>query len=410
MKKNNLKGLLLFLAVLGPGIITATVDNDAGGIATYSLAGAHFGYALLWTLIPITVSLIIIQEMAARMGAVTGKGLAELIRENFGVKITFFIMLSLIIANIGTTIAEFAGIATAGEIFGFNKHIFIPLIAILIWFIVYKGNYGTVEKIFLLVSSFYVAYIISGFLAKPAWNEVLSNTIVPSFSFNKDYVLIVIALIGTTITPWMQFYLQSSIVEKGIDTSKYKYSRMDVVLGSIITDVIALFIIVASAATIFAKSVPVNNAKDIALSLAPIAGEYATYLFSFGLFAAGFLAAAILPLATAYPICGAFGWESGLNKKFREAPQFYTLFTFIIGISSLFVIFPTLPLLKVFIFSQALNGIILPIILIFMLLLVNNKKIMGDYTNSLWLNVVTWLTIITIVVLTIILVITSFFY
>jgi len=407
--KFNWKHILLFLAVLGPGIITASVDNDAGGIATYSIAGAHFGYSLLWTLIPITIVLIIVQEMAARMGAVTGKGLADLIRENFGLKITLWITIGLLIANIATTIAEFAGIAAAAGMFGISKYLIVPFAAIIIFWLVLRSNYKTLEKIFLILSLFYVTYIISGFMAKPDWGLALKSTLVPSFQFNANYLLVFIGVIGTTITPWMQFYLQSSIVEKGIRTDNYKYSKWDVIIGCFITNIVSFFIIVASAATIFVAGIQIVDATDAAHALAPLAGSYAAALFAFGLFSAALFGAFILPLSTSFYICEGFGWESGVNKKFREAPQFYVLFSAIILISAAVILIPKINLIYLMLASQVINGILLPVVLVSMLKLTNNKKLMGEYTNSKIYNFFVWIAIVGIGALSILLVLTTIF-
>ncbi|MEM4267681.1 MAG: Nramp family divalent metal transporter [Candidatus Woesearchaeota archaeon] len=397
------------MAVLGPGIITSFVDNDAGGITTYSVAGAHYGYSLLWTLIPITFLLIIVQEMAARMGTVTGKGLADLIRENFGLKLTFFLMIGLIIANFATIISEFAGIAASAELLGMSKYYVVPLAAILVWFLILKTNYKTLEKVFLVLCIFYAAYIISGFLAKPVWSEVISETIRPSFQMNSAYLLVLIGLIGTTITPWMQFYLQSSVAEKGIKANEYKYARAEVIVGSIITDVISFFIIVACAATLFPNGVKVDTAAEAAQALEPFAGNFAQKLFAFGLLAASLFGTFIIPLATTYYICEAFGWESGVNKKMGEAPQFYSILLFLILAAATIIIFPKISLIKVMLTSQVINGIILPFILIAMLKIINNPKIMGSYVNNKLYNFLSWSAIIIIIILTSLMVITSIF-
>ncbi len=407
--KINFKHLLIFLAIIGPGIITASVDNDAGGITTYSVAGASFGYAMLWTLIPITVILIMVQEMCARMGVVTGKGLADLIRENFGVKITFFIMIGLLIANIATTVSEYAGIAAAGQIFGINKLILVPICAIVIFFLILKANYKTLEKIFLVMCLFYVAYIISGFMAKPDWSQVMTQFVTPSFNFSSGYILILIAVIGTTVTPWMQFYLQAAIAEKGVKPEEYKYCKADVITGCLITDIISFFIIVATAATLFTAGIHIETAADAAIALQPLAGQYAASLFAFGLFVAGIFGAFILPLATAFYVCEGLGFESGVNKKFKEAPQFYVLLGFLILVPALVIMLLNTPLIEIMIASQVINGILLPFVLIAILLLVNNKKIMGNYVNKKWYNAVAWGVSAILILLTIALVITTFF-
>jgi NRAMP (natural resistance-associated macrophage protein)-like metal ion transporter len=405
----NWKGIALFLAVIGPGIITASVDNDAGGITTYTLAGAHFGYSLLWTLVPITVALIVVQEMCARMGVVTGKGLSDLIRENFGVRATVGLILVLIVANLGNTMAEFAGVAASMEIFGVNKYIAVPIAAFIVWVLIVKGTYSLVEKIFLVASSFYVTYVISGLLARPDWGHVAQNAVIPTFSFQSGYLLMLIGLVGTTIAPWMQFYIQSAIVEKGIRVSDYKYTRLDVVLGCFVTDIVAFFIIMTCAATLYVNGITVETAKDAALALFPLAGQYSGWLFAFGLFNASIFAASILPLATAYTVCEGIGWDSGVDKKFRDAPHFYVLYTSLIVIGAIIILIPGAPLITIMLLSQVLNGMLLPFVLVFMLILINNKKLMGEHTNGKWFNLVAWGTTIVMVILTIVLIITSIF-
>lgn len=409
IKKVNFKHILLILGIIGPGIITATVDNDAGGIATYSIAGAHFGYSMLWTLIPITCLLILVQEMCARMGVVTGKGLSDLIRENFGIKMTFFIMIGLIIANLAITISEFAGIAASGELFGLNKYILIPVCAFFIWLLTIKLNYKSLEKFFLLLVLFYITYIIAGFLSKPDWGLVFQNTLIPSFSFERPYLILLIAIIGTTITPWMQFYLQSAIVEKGIKVKDYKYSRWDVIIGCITTDVIAFFIIVTCAAVLFTNGVTIEGATHAAQALKPLAGQYAFVLFAFGFFGAALFGAFILPLSTSFYVCEAFGWESGVNKKFKEAKQFYWLVTLILIISAAVILIPKINLIKIMIGAQVINGFILPFILVAILLLINNKKLMGDYTNKKWFNIASWSGIALVTGIIIVMIITTIF-
>ena len=392
--------ILLFLAVMGPGIITANVDNDAGGIATYSMAGAHFGYTLLWSLIPITIALVIVQEMCARMAVATGKGLADLIRENYGVKVTFYLMFTLFFVNLANAMAEFAGIAISLEIFHISKFISVPISAFFVWMLVVKGTYKSVEKIFLFACLFYVAYIVSGFMAKPDWNDVFRQTISPSFDWNLDYTVMLVGLVGTTIAPWMQFYLQSSIVEKGVTVEEYRHLRIDVVVGCIIAPIIAFFIVVACAATMFQSGITIESAQDAALALRPLAGNYATLLFAFGLFNASIFAASILPLSTAYSICEGLGWDAGVDKRFEEAPQFFWLYASMIVVGAGVVLIPRFPLLKVMYFSQVGNGILLPFILIYMLRLINNKDIMGEFVNNRGLNIITWITVIIIIALT----------
>lgn len=390
----------ILFAIIGPGIITANVDNDAGGIATYSIAGAHYGYSLLWSLIPITIALVVIQEMSARMGAVTGKGLAELIRENYGVKITFWLMVFLFITDLGNTAAEFAGWAASNELFGVNKYISVPVGALLVWLLVVKGTYRIVENVFLVICLVYLVYIPAAFLAKPDWSAVAMETIKPTFQFNNAYVLILIGMVGTTITPWMQFYLQSSVAEKGVRKEQYWASRIDVIFGCFMTDIVAFFIVIACGATLFKAGVKIDSAETAAMSLAPIAGKYASILFAIGLANASLFAASILPLATAYYICEGMGWEAGINKTFKEAPQFMWLYTFLIAIGALIVLIPDAPLIPIMWISQVVNGVMLPFVLIFMLFLINKKELMEDYTNSKTFNRIAWTTTITMIVLT----------
>jgi NRAMP (natural resistance-associated macrophage protein)-like metal ion transporter len=400
--------ILVFLSVLGPGIITANVDNDAGGIATYSVAGAHFGYSLLWTLIPITVALIVVQEMVARMGVVTGKTLADLIRENFGVRMTFFLMLSLLLADMGNTVAEFAGWAAAMEIFGVSKYISVPIGAFAVWLLVVKGTYSFVERIFLIACTVYLTYAVSAYLVHPPWVRIMLDTIKPSFDFKPSYLMMLIGVVGTTIAPWMQFYLQSAVVEKNIKVENYGASRMDVIVGCIMTDVVAFFIIVACAATMFVNGIRINDAKDAAVALAPLAGKYASVLFALGLANASLFAASILPLATAYYVCEGMGWESGVDKNFKTAPQFMWLYTGIIAVGALIILIPNAPLIAIMLISQVVNGVMLPFVLIFMLLLINNKELMGEYTNSRMFDIIAWATVVIMIVLTVTLVVTSF--
>jgi Mn2+/Fe2+ NRAMP family transporter len=396
--------LLIFLAVVGPGFITANVDNDAGGIWTYSAAGAQFGHMLLWTMIPITVALIVVQEIAARMGAVTGKGLSDLIREEFGFRITFFMMIGLIIVNFGNVVTEFAGIAGSLELFGLNKYYTVPVCAVIVWLIVVKGQYKTVEKVFLAASFFYLTYIVAGFLAKPAWLEALEATIVPPHKemfLRQDYLYMVIGVVGTTIAPWMQFYLQASIVEKGVTKRQYNASRLDVVTGCIFTDIVAWFIIVACASTLYVHGYHnISDAKDAAQALHPLAGDYAYILFAMGLFNASLFAASILPLSTAYAVCEGLGFESGVGKRFSEAPVFYWLYTILIVAGAGVILLPNIPLVKISILSQVVNGVVLPFVLVFMLLLVNKKELMGEYVSRPLYNVIAWATTVIMVGLT----------
>ncbi|HVN22189.1 MAG TPA: Nramp family divalent metal transporter [Dongiaceae bacterium] len=397
--------LLMFLAVIGPGFITANVDNDAGGIYTYSAAGAQFGYTLLWVMIPMTIALVVVQEMSARMGAVTGKGLSDLIREEYGFRITFFMMIGLIITNFGNVVAEFAGIASSLELFHISRYISVPASGLLVWFMVVKGSYKSVEKIFLAASFFYFSYIIAGVLAGPSWKEAFIATFKPPShaGFNNSaYLYMVIGLVGTTIAPWMQFYLQSSIVEKGITAREYRASRWDVIFGCFFTDIVAWFIVVACAATLYTHGVrEIRDAADAAQALRPLSNEFAYILFAAGLFNASIFAASILPISTAYTVCEGLGFESGVDKKFDEAKVFYWLYTLLIVAGGAVILIPGIPLVKISILSQVVNGIVLPFVLIFMLLLINKSDLMGKYVNGTWFNVIAWATAIIMIGLTI---------
>lgn len=404
MQNKMARNIAVFLAVMGPGIITANVDNDAGGIATYSLAGARFGYTLIWSFIPVTIALVVVQEMCSRMAVATGKGLADLIRERFGVKVTFYLMLILFAVNLTNVMAEFAGVAASLEIFDISKFFSVPLAALFVWVLVVKGSYKSVEKVFLFACFFYVAYIISGMMARPDWTEVFHHTVKPHIEFELGYAVMLVGIIGTTIAPWMQFYLQSSIVEKGIAVEDYRHVRMDVVIGCLIAAVVAFFIVIACAATIFQQGVQIETAKDAALALEPLAGHYASLLFAFGLFNASIFAASVLPLSTAYSICEGMGWEAGVDKRFEEAPQFFSLYTFMIVAGAGVVLIPNFPLLGVMYFSQVGNGILLPFILIYMLILINDKRIMGEFTNGPVFNIIAVLTVVVVIVLTLIMV------
>jgi Mn2+/Fe2+ NRAMP family transporter len=400
--------ILLFFSVVGPGIITANVDNDTGGIFTYSQAGAQFGHLLLWTMIPITIALIVVQEMCARMGAVTGKGLSDLIREEYGLRITFLMMLGILICNFGNVVTEFAGIAASMELFGVSRYISVPICAIIVWLIIVKGQYKTVEKVFLAASFFYITYIVAGVLAKPAWLEALRGTVTPPHlsAFKQDsYLYMVVGLVGTTIAPWMQFYLQASVVEKGITRRQYSASKLDVVVGCVFTDVVAWFIIVACAATLYVHGHrDIRDAADAAQALRPLAGDYAYILFSLGLFNASLFAASILPLSTAYTVCEGLGFESGVGMKFSEAPAFYWLYTALIVAGGAVILIPGLPLIKISVLSQVVNGGVLPFVLIFMLLLINNKDLMEEHVNTRPFNVIAWATTAITIVLTVVLV------
>jgi len=388
--------ILIFFAVVGPGFITANVDNDANGIWTYSSAGAQFGYHVLWTMVPTLLALIVIQEMSSRMGAVTGKGLSDLIREEFGLRITFFMMLGLILTNFGNIVGEFAGIAGSLELFGLSKYKTVPVCALIVWLIIVKGQYKSVEKVFLVASFFYVTYIVAGFLARPQWVASMVATIKPpngTLLRQSSYLYMVIGLVGTTIAPWMQFYLQASVVEKGVTRRQYRTSRIDVISGCIFAVLVAWFIVVACAATLFVHGFhTVSDAKDAAQALRPLAGDYAYILFAMGLFNASLFAASILPLSTAYTVCEGLGFESGVGKTFKDAPIFYWLYTVLIVAGAGVILYPNLPLVRISILSQVVNGIVLPFVLVFMLLLVNKKDLMGTYVNSRFYNVVAWTT------------------
>jgi NRAMP (natural resistance-associated macrophage protein)-like metal ion transporter len=411
------RSVLMFLSVVGPGIITANADNDVGGILTYSQAGAQFGYTMLWLLIPVTIALIVTQEMCARMGAVTGKGLADLIRENFGVKVTAFVLLLFVICDLGNTATEFAGVASAAPIFGsyagihaaqLLKTIFVVAAAVLVFFTITRGNYKVVERVFFVFCAVYLSYVVSGIVINPDWHEILRQTVLPHFTATKAYVVMVIAVIGTTISPWMQFYIQAAVVDKGVREEQYGASRVDVISGAIVTDVIAFFIIVCCAATIYihnlhvpiAHQIQVNDASDVAVALEPIAGNLAALLFALGLLNAAIFTASILPLSTAYYVCEAFGFERGIDHRFSDAPVFYGLYLALIVIGAGVVIIPGAPLLAIIFYSQVLNGVLLPVVLVLMLLLINNKRLMGSWTNSPLFNGIAWATVIIVALLT----------
>ena len=399
--------IMLFLAVLGPGIITANVDNDAGGILTYSQAGAQFGYTLLWTMLPITLALMVVQEMSARMAVVTGKGLSDLIREEFGLRMTFFTMFLLVIVNYGNVVTEFSGIAGSMQLFHLSKYISVPICAVIVWLLVVKGDYKVVEKVFLAASVFYLAYIATGIVSHPDWSQSLRATLTPpSRNVWRDhaYIYMIVGVIGTTIAPWMQFYLQSSIVEKGVSIRQYKASRLDVIVGCFFTDLVAWFIIVACAATLYVHGMrDIQVPADAAGAMKPLAGDFAFILFAAGLFNASLFAASILPLSTAYTVCEGMGFESGVDKSFKEAPFFYWLYTGLIVLGAGLVLVPNFPLVRFVLLSQVLNGILLPVIMIFMLRLINKKELMGTHTNSQWFNAVAWITAVIVIVLSVVL-------
>jgi NRAMP (natural resistance-associated macrophage protein)-like metal ion transporter len=399
------KQAAMFLAILGPGIITGSVDNDAGGITTYSVAGATYGYGLIWTLIPSFIVLLVIQEMNARMGIVTGKGLSDLIRENAGIKITFFIFVGLLLSNIGNTTTEFAGVAGSMEIFGVSKYISVPVAAVMVWFLVVKGTYQIAERIFLIFSVSLLTYVVSALMSNPQWSEIGSAIVHPRMEMNTTNLAMVIALVGTTIAPWMQFYMQSTVIEKGLKMKHYRYTIIDIVVGCVVTIVVAFFIMVACGSTLHPQGIQINEAKDAALALRPLAGEIASQVFAFGLFVASVFSATILPLATAFYVSEAFGFEAGIDKKWNEAREFYTLYTGILVISALIILIPGAPLIQISIWSQVINGVLLPVVLVSMILLINNRKIMGNYVNKPYQNLIGWGAVIILTALSLILII-----
>ncbi|MFA6850713.1 MAG: Nramp family divalent metal transporter [Selenomonadaceae bacterium] len=405
--RNMRTRLGLFLAVMGPGVVTAFADNDAGGIATYAAAGATYGYDLLFTLLLSTICLAIAQEISARTGAVTGRGLSDLIRESYGVKWTFFAMVVLLIANVGTTASEFSGIATSFEMFGVSKLIAVPIMAAVVWWSVLKGNYSRIEKVFFVLCATFLSYIISGLLINPPWEEVLLTSVTPIFHSDAAFLMMAVGIIGTTITPWGQFYIQAAVVDKGITAKDYKYTFWDVMLGSFFTWMIAFFVIVATAATLHVNHIEIETVKDAAMALEPLAGKYASMLFSFGLLGASMLAAFVLPLSSAYAVCEAFGFESGVSKKPKEAPVFFGVYTVIILVGAGIALWPDISLTTVMLASQVVNGVLLPPILIFMVLIASNKSIMGKYRNSNWYNVVAWIFTIVLIVLTLMLLLST---
>lgn len=386
--------LLLFLAVLGPGIVTGSVDNDAGGITTYSVAGATYGYHMLWTLFPAFVVLLVVQEMNARMGIVTGKGLADLIRENTGVKLTFLIFSGMLFVDIGNTMTEFAGVAGAMDVFGVSKYVSVPLAAVAVWFLVVKGTYKFAERVFLIFSAFLLTYVVSAILSHPDWGEVGSALVHPRVQADPSYVSMVIGLVGTTVAPWMQFYMQSSVIEKGLKLEDWKLTLADVAVGCVLTVVVAFFIMVACASTLHVHGIRIEKAADAARALAPLAGEAASFVFAGGLFVASVFAATILPVTTSFYICEAFGFEAGIDKTLRQAPQFYGLFTSILAIGVAIVLIPGIPLIRISLISQIVNGLLLPVILVCMMLLVNDREIMGRHVNGRFSNAVGWTTVV----------------
>jgi Mn2+/Fe2+ NRAMP family transporter len=401
--------LLLLLAVVGPGIITANVDNDAGGITTYSVAGAHYGYALLWMMPLVALVLIIVQEMSARLGVITGKGLADLIRESLGVRLTTLILGLLVFVNLANTVSEFAGVAASMQIFGVSKFIAVPLAAVGVWLLILRGNYETVERVFLIASALYLSYVASGVMANPVWPEVGQALVTPNFHLEVGFLTMFVTIIGTTIAPWMQFYQQSAIVDKGIKPQEYGYERLDVVIGSLFAVFVAAFILIACAATLFQHGMTINTAEDAAVALGPLAGKYASILFALGLLNASLFSAAILPLSTAYTVCEAFGWEASLSRNFKEAPVFFLIYTSFIVLGALIILLPVQSLVQAMIVSQTINGLLLPVILVVMLLLINDRRLMGKHINGRLFNWITWVTVVILTVLALGLVIATFF-
>jgi Mn2+/Fe2+ NRAMP family transporter len=408
-----MRQLILIFSIIGPGLITANVDNDATGITGYSLAGAQYGYGLLWAVVLVTISLAVVQEMVARMGVVTGKGLADLIRERFGVKITFWSMILLLIANAATTVAEFAGIAGAMDIFGVSPFIAVPVAAVLVWFLVVRGSYRYVERVLLGLCLIYISYIVSGFLVHPDWAQVFHQTVIPPFQLKQGYLLTLIAVIGTTIAPWMQFYQQSAIADKQISKAHLRYEQWDTYIGALLTDFVAFFIVVCTGATLFVHHIQINEAKDAALALGPLVGgngHIAQILFGIGLLNASLMAASVLPLSTAYSIAEAFGWERGVGRTFKEAPQFLSLYTGIIVIGAVVTLFvPKDRLVFVLNLPNVVGGMLLPVILVLMILLCNDRRLMGRYVNGRIYNVIAWTTTIVMTVLTLLIILSTIF-
>jgi Mn2+/Fe2+ NRAMP family transporter len=395
----------LFLAVIGPGIITSNVDNDAGGIGTYTQAGSAYGYALLWSLIPMTIALYVTEEMCARMGVITGKGLSDLIREEFGFRSTFFVMITGFLVDLANVVAEFAGVAASAQIFGVSKYIAVPIAAVLVWILVLKGTYRQVEVVFLIACVFYLTYFFSAILSRPDWVLAARMTVVPSIHFDTGYLITLTALVGTTIAPWQFFYLQAGFVEKKVGPRQYPQARLDVLLGSISCMIIVFFIIICTASTLNRTGLTnITDAAEAAKSLIPLAGKWAGLTFAFGLLNASLFAATILPLSTAHVICEGLGFEAGLDHKFREAPAFYWLYTMLIVVGAGIIMLPNAPLWKILIFSQVGNGVWLPIVVIFILLLINRKDLMGEHTNTLLFNIVAWITAVAMIILTLVLV------
>jgi len=401
---------LAVLSVIGPGFIAGNAGNDAGGIATYSIMGAREGYGLLWALVLMMFALAVIQEMSARMGVVTGKGFGDLVREQFGIRVTLAIMALFVFANVTVIIAEFAGIAASMELFGVHKNVSVPISAFVVWFVVVKGNFKQVERFLIAISLIYLTYVFSGIMSNPPWREVARQIVIPHIRLDKDYFLLFITMVGTTITPYMQFYLQSAVVDKGVRIDEYRYAKFDVYAGSFMTVFIAFFIVLSTGTILHPAGVIVDSAENAAQALQPLAGDFAAHLFAIGLLNASFLAAFVLPLATAYGLSEAFGWESGVNKTFREAPQFLGFYTAFIVIGAGVIMVPDAPLIKIMFLSQTINGVLLPVVLIIMLRLVNDASIMGEFVNSKRMNVITWFTVAVLILLTGMLLVTSFVY
>lgn|SRR5262244_324808 len=401
--------LFAYLAVLGPGIITASAGNDAGGIATFATVGADHGYQLLWILLPLTISLGIVQEMCARMGAVTGKGLSDLIRERFGVRWTVLIMLALLVANGGVTVSEFVGVAAAMQLFGVPPYVSVPIAALVIWWVVVRGSYQRVERVFMIMSLVFLGYIVSAFLAHPDWGTVVHETFRPRFEFRAAYLFTLVAVVGTTISPYMQVFIQSSVVEKGVRVENYSFTRADVWIGTVFAILVVFFIVVSTAATLNPRGEHIESAAEAARALRPLAGAYAEALFSVGLFGASMLAAGVLPLATAYSISEAFGFEKGVSSSFREAPIFLGIFTFLVALGALIAMLPGLPLIKVLLVTQVINGLLLPIVLVAVLRLVNDEELMGPRVNGVFYNAAAWATAIIVSALSLLLIVGTIF-
>ena len=401
--KRAARWLLFYLAIIGPGLITASADNDASGIATYSMAGSTYGYAFLWMILVVTLGEVVVQEMAARMGAVTGKGLADLIRERFGVRVTAFAMFCLLLANFGTTVAQFAGVAAGMELLGVSRYLAVPLTAFLLWVLITRGSYSRVEKFFLTLCMVSLSYVVCAFLVRPPWGEILRQAVTPVFRLDKTYVLAFLATLGTTITPWGCVYLQATVVDKGVTPQEYRYTRLDVMTGAVFGNIISSFIIICTAATLFVHGIHVETAEQAALALAPLAGPWAKYLFTVGLMGATLLAGSVLPLATTYALCEAFGWERGIDSQPNEAPTFYGIYTALVALSAAVVLLPNLPLFPLMWITQALNAIFLPVVLVLMLRLANDAQLMGEYRNNHLINILAWMITALIVVITLVL-------